>query len=93
MKWWFWFALKMSVIFGVGVWVYFYPNEILAKGVCGFAILILVGRLKEILNQHELMPIYKLCNKQMKEAGNAIVYSSHYLEEGKLALVFQIVIL
>lgn len=29
----------------------------------------------------------------LKKAGNAIVYSSHYLEEGKLALVFQIVIL
>lgn len=29
----------------------------------------------------------------LDEAGNAIIYSSHCLEEGKLALVFQIVIL
>ena len=29
----------------------------------------------------------------LREAGNAIVYSSRYLEEGKLILVFQIVIL
>ena len=51
-----------------------------------------------ILNNLDTFNIYQYIDfksflSDLREAGNAIVYSSHYLEEGKLALVFQIVIL
>ena len=51
-----------------------------------------------ILNNLDTFNIYQYIDfksflSDLREAGNAIVYSSHCLEEGKLALVFQIVIL
>lgn len=50
-KWRFWLALELSVIVGVGVWAYLCPNEILIKGMCGFAVLTLIEKVREILRK------------------------------------------
>ena len=48
MKYWFWICLELLMVFGTGVWIYFFPEDGLAKGFIGFGMLMLVEEYKEI---------------------------------------------
>lgn len=54
MKYWFWICLELLIMLGTGVWVYFFPEEALAKGVVGFGLLWLVEECKEINRRNKM---------------------------------------
>lgn len=58
MKYWIWICLDLLIMFGTGVWIYFFPEEALAKGVVGFGILWLVEECKEINRRNKMSENY-----------------------------------
>lgn len=51
MKWWYWLILELLIIFGVIVWIYFFPSEEfegdLAKGMIGFGLIYAIEKYRE----------------------------------------------
>lgn len=54
MKWWYWLVLELLIVFGVMAWVYFFPEDALAKGGVGLGIFWLVEECKEINRRNKM---------------------------------------